>query len=55
METTAGEGRMPEGGGGTDHTKSSQNINLFLSSGLSDTEQGMPKQTLSSQFHRNFH
>lgn len=30
METMAGGGRMPEGGGGTDHTKSSQNINFFL-------------------------
>lgn len=34
IETTAGGCRMPEGSGGTDHPKSSQNLNFFLYLGL---------------------
>lgn len=46
---------MPEGGGETDHTKSSQNLNFFLYSSLSHVEHRIPEQLLSSLLHRNCH
>ena len=55
VDTMAGGGRMPEGGGGTDRAKSSQNLNFFLYSGRSHVEHGIPEQPLSSLLHRNCH
>lgn len=48
LKPQLGGSRMLEGGGGTDHTKSFQNLNFFPYSGLSHVEQGITEQPLSS-------